>query len=216
MCTKKKIIIGTIIALPVIVLFSMWFVNKLQNEKQYAEDLAVQYDETMKVTYRMLTVTTSALYRKAEILEQNATKAYKNYPFDYLEAFKYLNEQSFKTNNGACIIQDIEYYYWSRVSLAVGILQCGGNLRKKESQAVLKIEFAYQDLYNPYDMNYAELIDCLHNVKKSLSESLAELAKYQANSVGFDDWRFIDDWKYRDIFQRYESRKNWPFTFLNR
>lgn len=56
---KKKIIAGVII-LPIVVLFAMWFVNKQQNERQYAEDLAVRFDETMKASYPMLTITTTA------------------------------------------------------------------------------------------------------------------------------------------------------------
>lgn len=70
----KKIIIG-IIALSIVILFMMWFVNKQQNESQYAADLAVRFDETMKASYQMLAITTTALYIRADMWEQNATEA---------------------------------------------------------------------------------------------------------------------------------------------
>lgn len=213
MSTKKKIIIATIIALPVILLFSMWFVNKLQNEKHYAEDLAVRFDDAMKASYRMLAVTNSALYRKVEFLEQNATEAFKYYPSEYIKAFQYLNEEGVFTND-RLYIRD---YMFSLPCYAGWTLRNGsGKLREKESRAVRQIEYARQTLNNPYDMEYVELVECLHDVKKALSESSIELAKYQIECGDFYEWRNFDDLKYRKIFQRYESRKNWPFTFLNR
>ena len=145
---KKKIIAGVII-LPIVVLFAMWFVNKQQNERQYAEELAVRFDETMKASYPMLAITTTALYRRADIWEQNATEAYKNYSREYKEAFQYLNGQTFNTYQGAYIIRDIKVYSFFLSSVGFNYLLYGGDLRKKESQAFGKILYAYQNPKDP-------------------------------------------------------------------
>jgi len=211
---KKKIIAGVII-LPFVVLFAMWFVNKQQNERQYAEDLAVRFDETMKASYPMLAITTTALYRRADIWEQNATEAYKNYPREYKEALQYLNSQTFNTYQGAYIIRDIKVYSFFLSSVGFNYLLYGGDLRKKESQAFGKILYAYQNPKDPLEMEYEELIESLHKVKDALSESIAELAKYKASCGEYDDWRNVNPMKYQHIHERYNSKKNWPFTFLN-
>lgn len=211
---KKKIIAGVII-LPIVVLFAMWFVNKQQNERQYAEDLAVRFDETMKASYPMLTITTTALHRRADIWEQNATEAYKNYSREYKEAFQYLNSQSFNTYQGAYIMRDIEVYRFFLSSVAFNYLYHGGDLREKESQAFNKILYAYQNPTDPLEMEYEELIESLHKVKDALSESTAELAKYKTGCGEYDDWRHVNPTKYQHIHERYNSKKNWPFTFLN-
>ena len=211
---KKKIIAGVII-LPFVVLFAMWFVNKQQNERQYAEDLAVRFDETMKASYPMLAITTTALYRRADIWEQNATEAYKNYPREYKEALQYLNGQTFNTYQGAYIIRDIKVYSFFLSSVGFNYLLYGGDLRKKESQAFGKILYAYQNPKDPLEMEYEELIESLHKVKDALSESTAELAKYKTGCGEYDDWRHVNPTKYQHIHERYSSRKNWPFTFLN-
>ena len=211
---KKKIIAGVII-LPIVVLFAMWFVNKQQNERQYAEDLAVRFDETMKASYPMLTITTTALHRRADIWEQNATEAYKNYSREYKEAFQYLNSQSFNTYQGAYIMRDIEVYRFFLSSVAFNYLYHGGDLREKESQAFGKILYAYQNPKDPLEMEYEELIESLHKVKDALSESTAELAKYKTGCGEYDDWRHVNPTKYQHIHERYNSKKNWPFTFLN-
>ena len=211
---KKKIIAGVII-LPFVVLFAMWFVNKQQNERQYAEDLAVRFDETMKASYPMLAITTTALYRRADIWEQNATEAYKNYPREYKEALQYLNGQTFNTYQGAYIIRDIKVYSFFLSSVGFNYLLYGGDLRKKESQAFGKILYAYQNPKDPLEMEYEELIESLHKVKDALSESTAELAKYKTGCGEYDDWRHVNPTKYQHIHERYNSKKNWPFTFLN-
>jgi hypothetical protein len=211
---KKKIIAGVII-LPFVVLFAMWFVNKQQNERQYAEDLAVRFDETMKASYPMLAITTTALYRRADIWEQNATEAYKNYPREYKEALQYLNGQTFNTYQGAYIIRDIKVYSFFLSSVGFNYLLYGGDLRKKESQAFGKILYAYQNPKDPLEMEYEELIESLHKVKDALSESIAELVKYKASCGEYDDWRNVNPMKYQHIHERYNSKKNWPFTFLN-
>lgn len=211
---KKKIIAGVII-LPIVVLFTMWFVNKQQNERQYAEDLAVRFDETMKASYPMLAITTTALYRRADIWEQNATEAYKNYPREYKEAFQYLNGQSFNTYQGAYIMRDIEVYHFFLSSVGFNYLYYGGDLRKKESQAFGKILYAYQNPKDPLEMEYEELIESIHKVKDALSESTAELAKYKAGCGEYNDWRNVNPMNYQHIHKRYNSKKNWPFTFLN-
>lgn len=212
---NKKNILTTSVILPFIVLFLMWFTNKQQNDRQYAEDLAVRFDETMRASYPMLAVTTTALYRRADMWEQNATEAYENYPHEYKEAFKYLNSQSFNTYQGQFIIRDIEVYHFFLSSVGFDYLYHGGDLRKKESQAFAKILYAYQNPHDPLEMEYEELIDMLHEVKEALSESIKGLGKYKAECGDYDDWQNVDPMKYRHIHERYNSQKNWPFTFLN-
>ena len=212
---KKKKIIAIVIILPIVVLFLMWFVNKQQNERQYAEDLAVRFDETMKASCPMLAITTTALYRRAEMWEQNATEAYKNYPHEYKEAFQYLNSQSSRTYQASRFFIDIETYKFFLSSASFDHLYHGGDLRKKESEAFCKILYAYQTPTDPLEIEYEELIAKLHKAKEALSESIEVLSKYKAGCGELNDWRHVSPMKYNYIFERYKSKKNWPFTFLN-
>ena len=97
---NKRIRVLFIILLPILVLFLMWSVNKYQNEKQLAEDLAERFDTTMKCSYQMLLVTLTALYNIAEVYEINAQKAYNYSPTDYKEVFRQLNIDYLNNESG--------------------------------------------------------------------------------------------------------------------
>lgn len=191
----KKIIIG-IIALSIVILFMMWFVNKQQNESQYAADLAVRFDETMKASYQMLAITTTALYRRADMWEQNATEAYRNYPHEYKEAFQYLNIQASRTYQNSRALMDIETYRFFLTSASFDHLYHGGDMREKECQAFCKILFAYQNPRDPLEMEYEDLISTIHEAKEALSESIEVLSKYKADCGELNDWRHVSPMKY--------------------
>lgn len=210
---KKGYIIGLIL-LPVIVLFTMWYVNKQLNEKQYAEDLAARFDDAMNASYPMLAVTNAAIYWRADMWEKNATDAYKYYPRDYQEAFQQMNIQTFNTERGIAVTRDILNYNFFIGSGAYGVLERGGDLRKEEVKAFRKLFYAYKHPDNPLEMEYEELINEIHEAKKALSESSEMLSKYKNESSNIDSWRYFEPIKYKDIHKRYNSRKNWPFNFI--
>lgn len=212
---KKKIIIPIVIILPIVVLFLMWFVNKQQNERQYAEDLAVRFDDAMNASYKMLVLANEAYYQRADIWEHNATEAYKYYSREYQEAFAEMNRQAFNTYKGLSITRAISTYEFFLSSAACSFLYKGGDLRENEMRAFGQILYAKQNPRDPLEMEYEELIETLHKVKNALSESMVALSKYKETSGNIDDWRNVSPMKYQYIHERYRSKKNWPFTFLN-
>ena len=210
---NKRIRVLFIILLPILVLFLMWSVNKYQNEKQLAEDLAKRFDTTMKCSYQMLLVTLTALYNIAEVYEINAQKAYNYSPTDYKEVFRQLNIDYLNNESGKINTEKLYMYYCFRSSLAYGHLIHGGKYREEEVKAFNKIEYVYQELEFQPNMEYEELILNLHRTKILLNESLETIKKYKNNDYNYNSWRFPET-SSKDIFGRYHSRENWPFNIF--
>ena len=198
-----------------IVLFIIWHINNVQNEKQLNNDLASRFDQTMTESYPFVRNLSEALLLREQMFQDNATFVYRNLGYLDENNFRYLNTQYLNNTQQGQFL-----YYWISQegtfisSLTYGFLQNGGELRKEESNAVVTINHLIRKPEDISEIEYDSLMIIIDKRKLLIHESINKLSRY-SNNGDVNAWRYptYDD---RNIFKRYYSRKNWPFTFLNK
>lgn len=213
---KTRYIIIAIVLIVAISLLSMWAINNRNNERQYNEDIAIRFDESMVASYPLLTNVSNALYIRTNMLENNAKAAQSINPYDYEETFRQLNVQFGSTENGRFMSYWLMAYRQFMVSATYGYLERGGKLRENESRAFRKLLYAYYNPEDPLEMEYDSLISECNKVKVMIAESMRDLAKYHKPETAIDAWTKIDPMKYSHMHKRYQEQKNWPFNFFNK
>lgn len=207
-------------------LFLIWEINREQNKKILAEANAIYFDECMEASYPVLTNVALALYYQAGIYENNAKEA-KRYCYNYdtfVEKFTELNNQYLNhTDIGTFIFIWNEQYEQLWVSWTSTYLVAGSELREQESKAIVKIEGSRQRLRKLEDLNSRSditpdsiITECLE-IKVAVSEAKRDIEKYRLPYQNADAWRKeVKPQKSKVLYEKYEARKNWPFTFLNK
>lgn len=213
--TKIYIIIVVVVT---ITLFTMWVINRHNNEKMYQEGIAEMFDESMESSYPLLINSAMAFYTRASLFEYNAKEAnmYARDIEEFQEIFAQLNRPYSNSPDGQQVNYWIMQYEWFIPSIPYGRLSSGSDLRDKESRAFRKIEYARQSLNNWSEYEPDSLIHICQDVKVALSEAMRDIEKYRKPYQDINAWRNIGHEKSITLHQKYYSRKNWPFTFLNK
>ena len=213
---RRKVLVSLIslLTLSVMILIVMWAVNNIQNEKQLNQDLSERFDDAMVESYPLLEMTAWAFLVQTKAYEENAVLAMKNNPFYYEETFRQYNIEFWNTDDGIAVSQIFAIFNRYKVSNSYSVLlPGGGNLRKEESAAVLSILLT-EGMFRDYrEISIDEFIQRCERVKKRINQSIEHLRKYKTSVKDVYSWAYWDDFKYREIFQRYYKRKNWPFNF---
>jgi len=214
MKNKTRIVIAFVLFAAFLILFLMWFINKQQNEKQYNEDLANRFDQGMLISAPLLSNVADAMILNIQQLEKNATIANHLGQYnDFHDSFIELNQQSLGTPESRFISSYQAQFRMFITSRTYGFLAHGGKLREKESQAFMQLVYEISEFIDE-DWDYDSLMIVLGQRKEKVLEAQKMISAYP-NTGDIDAWRFpeFDD---HQIFTRYYSRKNWPFTFLNK
>lgn len=201
-----------ILSLIVIVIFSMWLVNKYNNEKMYEEGIAQIFDESMEASYPLLAQAANVYYDRYKQLEMNAKQAN-----EMSRNIKEFQEEFVRLNRKSSILQSKKFdddYSLFITSLAGGRLYNGSKLRKKASQAFLKIEWSRNALKNWDEMEPDSIVKICHKVQVALSTAILDLDEYRKPSQDINAWRYIGPEDSYELHQKYYARKNWPFTIF--
>ena len=216
---KRPYIIGIFVVLVVIaILFVLWGINNYQNEKWYKEEYAKIFDESMEAFYPLIVNSANSLYLKASVFEHNAMEAnrYARNKDDFDEIFTQLNRQFSNTQEGQQMGYWLLQYDWFIPSLPCGRIFNGSELRDKESRAVRKIEYSRRTLNKWDDFEPDSLIKECQDIKVILNEAVRDLDRYRTLNKEINAWRNIGPENSMELYNKYKSRKNWPFTFLNK
>lgn len=221
---KKYRIITILSMLTAVLLFAIWSINNYINENIFNEDKAALYDESINASYRFLSNIQDCLLVLIDAYEEAIYKANDKNPYDLKENFEdcYFNILSNNTKVSQAW-RTIEFNGAFRMSAVSGYLEDGGKLREKESIAYRKylsiwyeLTSFHKSVFNDFD-KYEDIRDRLALLKAILIESLPNMIN--KNTPVSDDyyaWQKIDPINKLYIWQRYNERKNWPFTFLNK
>ena len=216
---KRPYLICIIAVLAIIAgVIAIWSINNYQNEKWYKEEYAKIFDESMEASYPLLANSANALYMKASVFERNAIEAnrYARNTDEFKEIFTQLNRQFSNTNDGQQLSYWLMQYDWFIPSLPCGRIFNGSELRIKESRAVMRIEYSRQSLKKWEDFEPDSLIRECQDIKVILNEAIRDLDKYRSFNQDVNAWRNIGPEDCLNLYDKYKSRKNWPFTFLNK
>lgn len=214
----KSYMFFTIILIVIIVTsFSLWGINKYQNEKWYEEEYAKIFDESMTASYPLLMNVANAFAVQATFLRENAIYAqrHSHNKEEFAEIFTQINRQRNNTQ------EDDWRSYWTtqyshfRTSIPYGRLSNGSKLRETESRAFSKIEYTQHVFFNWYEYDPDSLIVAYQNIKILLNEAIRDLDKYRHSNQDVNAWRNIGPEDSYILYEKYTSRKNWPFLFLN-
>lgn len=213
---STKIILALVLTVAV-ALFTMWAVNKHQNEKMYEEGIAKLFDESMEASYPLLKNTCQMFYMRAILYEKNAKIALSCTFSDeeFKEAFIYLNRLDFQSSDYEIILKGEVLYYNYLSSVPYDRLFAGSELREKESNAFRKIEIARQSLNNCVDIAPDSIIRMCNNVKEMVYSAFRDVERYSKPYQDINAWRDIKPDDMIELQRKHEARKNWPFTFLN-
>lgn len=203
-----------IIVLIGIVLFSLWKINNYQNEKMFEEGMAEIFDESLIASYPLIIKHASILQNRVKQFEVNAKEASMRSSNinEFQEMFVFLNRKYNNSNND----------YWEReytlfnVSIPGNRVHNGTKLRKKASQAIDRIEWSNYALRKWEELDPDSFINLCHKIQVELSIAIRDLDDYRKPYQDINAWRNIGPENSYELHQKYYSRKNWPFTFLNK
>lgn len=216
---KKGRIFILAVILVIVALFATWAINNYLNEKQFDEEKATLYDESMTKSFSFLTTVQSSLLTMINIYDEIADEANLVGPLYFKDAF----EQKFsdKINNSRQIFtlynQDIRFVDTYYSTAVCGYLSDGGTLRKEESAAFRDFIDAWHEVYktpvhNDYNAFKERLVALKDTIMMTLPKMKRTINNYDQNNQA---WREINPKDKLYIWERYKERKNWPFGFLN-
>lgn len=203
-------------AMIVVIVGTLWAVNKYINDKEFNEALAEDYDEKMMDAYPFVKTLADATYVQASMLENNALAANNVCSQqDYHDVLSALISQFYQTQQGRWVGLTLSQYDLFVSSYIYGII---GNTsiesRKSEVKAVWGLYYAYKNLKYPMEISCDSLLKVCDVSKKTIIENVGVLKKYERTDVALDSWRFPDTGKSMEIHRKYNERRNWPIQFL--
>ena len=216
--TKRKgiIIISCVAATAIVGVTVLWVINKYRNEKFLDEGEAILFDECMYASYPLIANYSNVLYEQASIFEYNAQQAsaMSRDLDEFQENLINLNRPYINSRRYWFAVS-MEYRMFI-TSVPYSYLCINPKLRKKESAAFGKTIYSENTLKKWDEMEPDSLIHACQEIKVCLSEALRDLDRYRKPNQEITAWREISPNQGRDLYKKYNERKNWPFSFLNK
>lgn len=218
MSKKSKQIIA-VVSVMLILLIGVWAINNYINEKRLNEDKAELFDESLYASYAYLIDTNNSLFTLLNIYEEVALTAKEDTQQDFQESVKKFFFAALDNNplylKAYMKVDDNSLFLSTAVS---NYLSDGGKLREKESDAYKHFAAVWAELSSEIRFeDYESLMNRINLFRGVLAESLPNMkTQLQSYSNDKDAWCRIKPMDKLYIWQRYNERKNWPFTFLNK
>ena len=217
---KKGRIIVVAVILFTVALFATWAINNYLNEKQFDEEKAALYDESMSKSFSFLTTVQSSLLAMINIYDEIADEANMVGTLYFKDAF----EQKFseKIDNSrpffTLYYQDIRFVETYCLTAVCGYLSDGGTLRKEESAAFREFMDAWHEVYkipnnsdyDAYDAFKERLVTLKDTIMMALPKMKRTINNYDQN---IQAWREINPKDKLYIWERYNERKIGPLAF---